>query len=102
MLVVNYKYEGASCEIKTFDNQKIAIGKLYRAFADYLWISSSEPLYNLEKYDDMLIKLEISHATLNSLTVMGKLKIDKNKPVRTLFLKCADFLQHCIHIWKWN
>ena len=82
MFVVNYKYEGASCEIKTIDNQKIAIGKLYRAYADYLWISSSEPLYNVEKYDDTLVKMEINHLTLNSLTVMGKLIIDKRDEIR--------------------
>ncbi|MBR3839564.1 MAG: PilZ domain-containing protein [Erysipelotrichales bacterium] len=82
MFVINYKYEGASCEIKSFENEKIAIGKIYRTYAEYLWISTTESLRNVEKYEDMLVKVDVSHASLTSLTLMGKLSIGKRGDIK--------------------
>ena len=82
MFVVNYKYEGAECEIKTFSNKKIAIGKLYRAYADHLWIVTDEPLSLVEKYEDVFVKVDMIHREYGSLTVMGQLNIDKYDEIR--------------------
>lgn len=77
MFVVNYKYEGAACEIKTLDNREIAVGVLKRSFDDCILIRSDVPLAVVQGFVETTVKVEMRHGTLATLSIIGKLDISK-------------------------